>query len=193
MAVKPPTEDDARDQRSVSNSAAKPTCQDDNSSASTGGPAALEAELVAEKDRTLRLHAEMENLRNRTAREIADQRRYAPLPVVRDLLPVLDNIDRAIDAAQQSGDATSLLEGFQLVRQQLLGVLERHHCRPIDAVGKPFDPQIHEALLQQPSDQQPAGHVLQVTQAGYMLHDRVVRPSQVIVSSGPSEPSSKEQ
>lgn len=147
----------------------------------------LESELAAEKDRVLRLQAEMENLRSRTAREIVDERRYAPLPVVRDLLPVLDNIDRAIEAAEQTNEAASLLEGFKLVRQQLLAVLERNHCKPIEAVGEPFDPQIHEAILQQPSDEQPANHVLQETQKGYQLHDRVVRASQVIISSGPAE------
>ena len=146
----------------------------------------LEAELAAEKDRVLRMHAEMENLRGRTAREVNDERRYGPLPIIRDLLPVIDNIDRAIEAAtKQTGESASLLEGFKLVRQQLMTVLDQHHCKPIQAVGEPFDPQIHEAILQQPSDQQPANHVLQETQVGYQLYDRVVRPSQVIVSSGP--------
>ncbi len=147
----------------------------------------LAVELATEKDRVLRLQAEMENLRSRTAREINDERRYGPLNIVRDLLPVVDNIDRAIEAAEQSGESTSLLEGFKLVRQQLLTVLEQHSCKPIAAVGEPFDPQVHEAILQQPSDEQPANHVLQETQVGYQLHDRVVRASQVIVSTGPAE------
>ncbi len=149
-------------------------------------PLDVEAELATEKDRILRLQAEMENLRSRTAREIMDERRYAPLPVVRNLLPVLDNVDRAIQAAEQSSEAGSLLEGFKLVRQQLIAVLEQHHCKPIAAVGQPFDPEIHEAILQQPSDEQPANHVLQETQVGYQLYERVVRPSQVIISSGPA-------
>jgi len=153
---------------------------------------AIETELATEKDRVLRLQAEMENLRSRTAREIIDERRYAPLPIVRDLLPVLDNINRALEAAEQiesaeqTGDADSLLEGFKLVRQQLLTVLEQHNCKQIETVGQPFDPQIHEAILQQPSDEQPANHILQETQTGYQLHDRVVRASQVIISSGPA-------
>jgi len=146
-----------------------------------------ESELAIEKDRVLRMQAEMENLRSRTAREINDERRYAPLPIVRELLPVLDNIDRAIEAAEQSGESDSLLEGFKLVRQQLTTILQQHHCKPIEAVGHPFDPQVHQAILQQPSDKQPANHVLQETQTGYQLHDRVVRASQVIVSTGPAE------
>ena len=147
----------------------------------------LATELAAEQDRVKRLQAEMENLRNRTAREIAEQHRYAAMPVVRELLPVLDNIDRAIEAAEQADEPSGLLEGFKLVRQQLLDVLERHHCLPIESEGQPFDPQVHEAILQQASDEHPANHVLMETQVGYLLHDRVVRPSQVIVSTGPAE------
>jgi len=142
-------------------------------------------ELAAERDRMLRLQAEMENLRNRTAREISEAQRYAPLTIVRDLLPVIDNIDRAIEAAEQSDEAAGLLEGFKLVRQQLTAILERHHCQRIEDVGQPFDPQVHDAILQQPSDEHPANHVMLVTESGYRLFDRVVRPSKVIISSGP--------
>lgn len=148
--------------------------------------AADNAELKAEKDRSLRLQAEMENLRTRTAREISEQARYASLPLIRDLLPVVDNIDRAIDAASQTGDASSLLEGFKLVRQQLLNTLEQHNCLRIEALGEPFDPQFHAAIMQQASEEVAANHVLLVAQAGYKLHDRVVRPAQVIISTGPA-------
>lgn len=145
----------------------------------------LAAELAAANDRALRLQAEMQNLRNRTSREIADERRYAALSVLRDLLPVLDNIQRAIEAAEKAGEAENLLAGFRLVRQQLEAILTRHHCEPISPVGEPFDPNFHEAILQQPAADVPEGHVVMVTQTGYKLHDRVVRPAQVIVSSGP--------
>jgi molecular chaperone GrpE len=143
------------------------------------------AELASANDRLLRLQAEMQNLRNRTSREIADERRYAALPVLRDLLPVVDNIDRAIEAAEKAGEAENLLAGFRLVKQQLHTILTRHECEPIAADGQPFDPNFHEAILQQPSADVPAGNVMMVTQPGYKLHDRVVRPAQVIVSSGP--------
>jgi molecular chaperone GrpE len=142
------------------------------------------AELAAANDRLLRLQAEMQNLRNRTAREVADERKYAALPVLRELLPVVDNIERAIEAAEKAGEAENLLEGFRLVRQQLMTTLTHHHCEPIDAVGLPFDPNFHQAILQQPSADVPANHVILVTQTGYRLHERVVRPAQVIVSSG---------
>jgi molecular chaperone GrpE len=146
----------------------------------------LAAELAAANDRTLRLHAEMQNLRNRTSREIADERRYAAMPVCRELLPVVDNIDRAIEAAEKAGEAETLLEGFRLVRQQLVTILSQNHCEPIKAEGELFDPNFHEAILQQSSTSQPAGTVTMVTLSGYRMHDRVVRPAQVIVSSGPA-------
>jgi molecular chaperone GrpE len=169
-----------------------------------------EAQYAAQQDRVLRLHAEMENLRNRTTRELADQRKYGSMPLLRDILPVIDNIDRAIESSQQEGqsagflpderpldkpareappnqDPSGLLEGFQLVRQQLLLILKQHHCLPIDALGKPFDPQLHQAILQQPSEDQPKEYVMMVTQTGYQLYDRVVQASKVIVSSGPME------
>jgi molecular chaperone GrpE len=146
----------------------------------------LAQELATANDRALRLQAEMQNLRNRTSREIADERRYAALPVLRDLLPVLDNIGRAIEAAEKAGEAENLLAGFRLVRQQLETILSRYEAQPINPQGEPFDPHFHEAILQQPSVDVPADHVTMVTQTGYKLHDRVVRPAQVIVSSGPA-------
>jgi molecular chaperone GrpE len=150
----------------------------------TGGDE-LADELAAANDRSLRLQAEMQNLRNRTSREIAEERKYAALPVLRELLPVLDNIGRAIEAAEKAGEAENLLAGFRLVRQQLETILTRHECHLILPEGEPFDPHFHEAILQQPSAEVPANHVIMVTQTGYKLHDRVVRPAQVIVSSGP--------
>jgi molecular chaperone GrpE len=152
--------------------------------AKTGSADATD-ELAAAGERLLRLQAEMQNLRNRTSREIADERKYAALPVMRELLPVVDNIDRAIEAAEKAGDAENLLAGFRLVKQQLHTILNRNECVPIAAENSPFDPNFHQAILQQPSSDVPAGNVMMVTQPGYMLHDRVVRPAQVIVSSGP--------
>lgn len=144
----------------------------------------LIADLNAQKDRALRLQAEMENLRQRQSRELTDERRYGALPLMRDILPVLDNIDRAIEAAEKAGDSGSLLDGFQLVRQQLVTALAQHGCEPINALGQPFNPDLHAAILQRPSPDHPANHVMMVTQPGYKIHDRVVRPASVIVSSG---------
>ena len=98
------------------------------------------------------------------------------------LLPGSHNIDREIEAAGKNADADALLEGFRMVSQQLEDVLKRHHCTRIEALDAPFDPNVHHAVMQQPSDEHPANTVMMVTQNGYQLHDRVVRPSQVIVS-----------
>ena len=145
------------------------------------------SEVADLNDRLLRLQAEMQNLRNRTSREIADERKYAAMPVITDLLPVVDNIDRAIQSAEKAGEAETLLTGFRLVKQQLHTLLNRNHCELINPEGEVFDPHFHQAILQQPSAEVPAGNVMLVAQPGYKLHDRVVRPAQVIVSAGPGE------
>jgi molecular chaperone GrpE len=135
------------------------------------------------KDRSLRCQAELDNYRKRVARQMNDERRYAQLPLIRDLLPVWDNMRRAMDAAEKNHDVTSLQEGFRMVTRQLEEVLERHHCCEVEALGQPFDPHFHEAISQQPSDEHPPNTVVHVAQPGFRLHDRVVRPSQVVVSA----------
>jgi molecular chaperone GrpE len=151
----------------------------------------LRAELDQAKDRALRFQAELDNYRKRVSRQMDEERRYAQVPLFRDLLPVLDNVARAVAAAEKAADAASLLEGFRLVAKQLQGVLERHHCTAIQAMHQPFDPHQHEAIMQQPSGDFPPNTVLAVVQAGYRVHDRVVRPAQVIVSrAAPAEAAS---
>jgi molecular chaperone GrpE len=172
----PEPEADAKNQAAASET--EPTRQP----AGTDPMQALRAELQATKDSELRCHAELDNVRKRASRELEERLRYANMGLLRDLLPVIDNIDRAIEAAQKNADAAALLEGFKMVNQQLDDVLRRHDCQRIEALHAPFDPHIHHAILQQPSEEHPANTVLMVTQNGYKLHDRVVRPSQVIVS-----------
>lgn len=147
----------------------------------------LRADLGEARERVLRAQAELENYRKRAARQIEEERRYANLPLIRDLLHVWDNMNRAIQAAEQTGQSDSLLEGFKMVVGQMEEVLNRYHCTRIEAVGKPFDPHLHEAILQQPSSDHSHGTVMQETQTGFLLHDRVVRPSQVIVSALPEQ------
>ncbi len=143
----------------------------------------LRNELKAAKDRELRCHAEMDNYRKRATRELTEQLRYANMGLVRDLLPVLDNVQRAIEAGEKHPDANALLEGFKMVHQQLEDALKLHHVTRIEALHEPFDPNVHHAILQQPSEEHPENTVTMVTQTGYQLHDRVVRPAQVIVST----------
>ncbi len=152
-----------------------------------GADGDLELELAAQQDRVLRLQAEIQNLHSRQARELADLRQYASIDLMRDILPVVDNIDRAIEAAGDSPEMVSLLEGFKLVRQQLVTALGQNGCQEIEADGHVFDPDLHQAILQQPSADVPAGEVMMVTQPGYKLHDRVVRAAMVIVSAGPGD------
>jgi molecular chaperone GrpE len=147
----------------------------------------LTAQLSEAQTRALRAQAELENFRKRSRRELEDQQRYATLPLLVDLLGVVDNLQLAIRSAEQHDDQAGLLEGVKMVSRQLTEVLKKHHCEEIAAEGQPFDPHAHEAVLQQPSDQYPAGTVSQVTRSGYRLYDRVIRPSQVFVSSGPPQ------
>lgn len=148
----------------------------------------LKAEVDEAKDRLLRTQAELENYRKRAARQMDEQRRYADLPLLRELLPVWDNMGRAIEAAEKDHKAENLLEGFKMVMRQLEEVLARHHCTEMQAMDGPFDPHLHEAVFQQPSAGHPPGTVIGVTQTGFQLHDRVVRPSKVIVSVAEPEP-----
>jgi molecular chaperone GrpE len=143
----------------------------------------LRTDLNDASDRLLRSQAELENYRKRARRELDDSLRYATMPLLRDLLPVIDNIGRAIGAAEKAGEKNSLLDGIKMVAQSFESVLARHECKRIDALGQPFDPTFHEAISQQPSADHPPQTVIFVAQDGFTLHDRVVRPAQVIVSS----------
>ena len=115
-------------------------------------------ELDEARDRLLRTQAELDNYRKRARKELEEERRYANLPLLGDLLPVLDNVGRAIEAAEKTPDVASLVEGVKMVAQQLEGVLNRYHCRRIEALHKPFDPHLHQAILQQPSADHPCRH-----------------------------------
>jgi molecular chaperone GrpE len=143
----------------------------------------LRGELDEAKDRILRAQADLENYRKRIRKEMDDERRYAELPLLRDLLPVVDNVGRAIAAAEKKGEASSIVDGFKLVAQQLETVFAQHHCQKIEALHHPFDPHLHAAISQQPSSEFPPNTVTLVAQDGYQLHERVIRPSQVIVST----------
>lgn len=143
---------------------------------------AVEARLRDTEDRLLRTQAELENFRKRSQREFDDARRYREIDLLRDLLPVLDNIERALDAASRTADVESLVSGFRMTGQQIEKLLLVHGCKPIETEGQPFDPTVHEAILQQPVAGTAPGTVVGVATKGYRLHDRVVRPAQVIVS-----------
>lgn len=145
----------------------------------------LRGQLAEAHQRSMRWQAELENYRKRVARQLEEERRYASMDLLRDLLPIIDNLHRAADAAEQNHDIESLLSGLRMILKQIEDTLACHHCTQIDALGQPFDPNRHEAISRQPAEDCPANTVTCVTQQGYMLHDRVVRPSQVVVSYVP--------
>jgi molecular chaperone GrpE len=153
----------------------------------------LRAELEQAKDRALRLQAELDNYRKRASRELEDRLKFADMGILRDLLPVLDNIQRAVEHAEKSPDLAGLLEGFKMVGGQLQSVLECHQCKKIESLHVPFDPNLHHAISQMPSAEYPPNTIILVSQEGYQLHDRVVRPSQVIVSTAAPQSEKKEE
>ena len=146
--------------------------------------AGVQKDLAEANDRALRAQAELDNYRKRARREMEEERRYALLPFARDLLSVVDNLERALGAAHSGSESTELLEGVKMVATQLQNVLAQHHCERIESVGQPFDPNLHQAIAQEPSEDYPAGTVSREAQVGYKLYDRVVRPAQVFVSTG---------
>ena len=143
-------------------------------------------QLKEAEGKSIRAIAELENYRNRARRELGESLKYANQGLLTDMLPVIDNVYRAISAASQHEATGGLLEGVLLVAKEILSVLDRHDCRRIDAIGEVFDPNLHEAIQQMSSPDIEAGRVMQVVQEGYVLHDRIIRPANVIVSTGPA-------
>ncbi len=150
-------------------------------------PTAVAAEL---KDKLLRMLAEMENLRKRTDREVAELRLYGVTSFARDLLVVADNMRRALEtvapelrSSAQSG-AKALVDGVELTERELLKALEKNGVRQFTPQGEKFDPNLHQAIFEVPDATVPAGSVVQVVQPGYMIGDRVLRPALVGVSKG---------
>src|SRR6516225_9775985 len=155
---------------------------------------ALERAHTETKDRLLRTLAEMENLRKRTEREIADSRLYSVTSFARDLLVVADNMRRALDAVTpelrntaESG-VKALIDGIELTERELLKALEKNGVRQFTPQGEKFDPNLHQAMFEIPDASVPAGSVVQVVQPGYMIGDRVLRPALVGVSKGGPKP-----
>jgi molecular chaperone GrpE len=159
------------------------------------------AQVAAEyKDKLLRLLAEMENLRRRTDREIADARAYGISNFARDILAVADNMDRALGALdedlREKADAgtKALLDGVELTERELLKVLEKHGVKKFEPLGEKFDPNLHQAMYEIPDPSRPAGTVAQVVQPGYMIGERILRPALVgVAKGGPKAPAAEPQ
>ncbi|HEV3443882.1 MAG TPA: nucleotide exchange factor GrpE [Gemmataceae bacterium] len=129
-----------------------------------------------------RTRADFENYQKRIQRDLAEERRYAYAPFVRELLPVVDNLQRALDAAQQQGEKGPLVQGVSLILSQLLEIFNRFGIKAIDPLGQRFDPNLHQAVLQEPRPDLTPGTVVRVLEPGYRLHDRVLRPAKVVVA-----------
>lgn len=144
----------------------------------------LREELADTEDRLLRLQAEFENFRKRALRERQEAVQYGSQNLFKDLVSVVDNLERAIAHARESGggDLASFLQGVELVQRELLAIFEKNHVTEIEALGKPFDPSLHEAMAQVESGAVPPNTVIDVLQKGFQLRDRLVRPARVIVA-----------
>src|ERR671913_324267 len=167
------------------------TPADENASQVAPDPiAVLEAEKADLKDKFLRLMADMENLRRRTEREVADARTYAVANFARDMLNVADNVRRAIESvpaeASRSAEGAfkGLIEGIDLTERDLLKTLERHGAKKLEPQGQKFDPKLHQAMFEVPNPEVPNGTVVQVVQSGYVIGERVLRPALVGVAKG---------
>ena len=142
--------------------------------------------IKAERDQNLdkfqRVTAELENFRRRVQREAELSARYSSLPLIRDLLPAMDNVARTIQAAEQTGKLDDLIQGLQMIIAQFDQIFGSHSAKPIAAVGEIFNPNLHEALQQVPTDEHPPMTVIQELERGYIMHDRVIRPTKVLVA-----------
>ncbi len=152
--------------------------------------AALEAEKLDLKDKLLRTLADMENLRRRTEREVADARTYAVTNFARDMLNAADNIRRALESvpaearASAEGSLKALVDGIELTERDLLKTLERHGVKRVEPQGQRFDPNLHQAMFEVPNPDVTSGTVVQVVQSGYVIGERVLRPALVGVAKG---------
>ncbi|MCF8509917.1 MAG: nucleotide exchange factor GrpE [Rhodobacteraceae bacterium] len=147
---------------------------------------ALRAERDELRDRFMRALADAENSRKRAERDRREAEQYGGSKLARDLLPVFDNLKRALDATNDETrtQAAALIEGVELTLRELTSVLTKHHVAPIEpAIGEMFDPQLHQAMFEAPLPGTKAGQIIQVMTVGFMLHDRLLRPAQVGVSS----------
>jgi molecular chaperone GrpE len=137
-------------------------------------------------DKWLRLHAEFENFKKRMQKEKADLLKFGNENLLRALLPVLDNLNRAIEHGKNAKENSPLLDGVEMVQKEFLTILERFGVKPIQAVGEVFDPEKHEAISQAESDLE-SNRVISAVQNGYFYHDRLLRPARVIVSKGKAD------
>jgi len=160
-----------------------------DSHASTPSKTDPTAEIASLKDQLLRVRADFENSRKRLIREKEESLKYANQAILSDFLPLLDHLELGLQAAASAKDVASVISGLKLIQSQFERFLTDHGVTPIDAVGQPFDPHLHEALGQEPAPEKPEGTVLHQRRRGFKLGDRLLRPASV-VTVGPAQPGS---
>jgi len=155
----------------------------------------MAGQLVENRDKYVRLLADFDNYRRRAQKDRQDVIQYGHENLVKDLLSTVDNLDRAIEHAQQNdgGDLASLLQGVELVQREFYGVLAQHEVFAIDAEGSQFDPSLHEAMAHVQDDSVPPNSVIEVLQTGYRLRDRLLRPARVVVAKPPADEDGEEK
>src|SRR5213595_2126706 len=149
--------------------------------------AGLQADLDRFRDLAMRSQADFENYKRRCAREKEEAIKYANNSLLQRLVAIIDNFELGLAAAKEQGEQSPIYSGMVLVQKQLNDLLAENGLHPIEAEGKKFDPNLHEAIAHEPSNQFPEGIVLRQTRRGYRLKDRLLRPSSVVVSSGPGK------
>lgn len=189
-----PTETPVSDSADPSDLESSPTSELASENAGQGRPPeseptieSLQTQLADAEKRIVMCQADLENFRRRTRRDLQDQLRYASIGLMTELIESVDNLSRAVDSYEQDHNGDGLVEGVKMVSQQISTTLEKQGCKKIEAVGQPFDPNLHSALKMQPSPDFAANVVMLDLRSGFQLHDRVIRPSQVFVSTGPDQ------
>ena len=184
VEVDEPEDEEPEDDESDDDESDDESDDDDDDSAIAEELAAAKAEAAQMKDRYARLQAEWDNYRKRTAAERESERARAAEKLVTDLLPALDDIERALNHAKESGDGSGLVEGVEAIQTKFLQILEKHKVVVVPAMGEPFDAMKHQAVGTQEDESVPEETVVQVYQQGYQMGDRVIRPSMVVTSTG---------
>ena len=187
MKKVPTTEADEERQRTRSTSSASSGTPAPEQTESEDPIAGLQADLDRFRDLAIRSQADFDNYKKRSARDKEEAIKYANKSLLEKLVSVVDNFELGLEAAKGEGEKSPIYSGMSLVLKQLQDFLTENGLQPIEAVGKKFDPNLHEAIAHQPSDDVPEEHVISQTRRGYRLKDRLLRPSAVVVSSGPAK------
>jgi molecular chaperone GrpE len=180
----PVTETKAPEQKAPEKREDFPSSSDATETQQSEDEADLQADLDRFRDLALRTQADFENYKKRSAREKEDAIKYANSSLLERLIAIVDNFELGLEAARAEGEKSPIFSGMNMVLKQLMDFLADNGLQPIDAKGQKFDPNLHEAIAHEPSEESPEGTVIRQTRRGYKLKDRLLRPSSVVVSSG---------